>query len=132
MPSDKPHNMGIHLLLVICNQLEKLSSSTTHRPRVKSKLTRCGMCGLTSRIHLSTLLVVTNTDGALTETVGPVTANLGADLRHALVRNEEPCAEDNLGHDIENSVGNDLSVNADPASTVGDTPNTAIALVKFC
>jgi len=48
------------------------------------------------------------------------------------VGNQEPGTEDSLGEDIENSVGNDLSVNADPASTVGDTPNTAIALVKFC
>jgi len=82
-------------------------------------------------MHLSTLLVVTNTDGALTEAVGPVAANVGADLRHTLVRDEEPCAKDDLGHDIEDSVGDDLSVNGDLASTVGNTPNTGITSVKF-
>lgn len=87
--------------------------------------------GLTSRVHLSTLLVVTNTDGALTEAVGPVATNLCGDLGHGLVRDEEPCAEDDLGHDIEDSVGNDLGVNGDLASTVGDTPDTARELVRF-
>jgi len=75
-------------------------------------------------MHLSTLLIVTNTDGALTKAVGPVATNVGADLRDALVRDKEPCAKDDLGQDVENSVGDDLSVNGDLASTVGDTPNT--------
>jgi uncharacterized Zn-binding protein involved in type VI secretion len=82
-------------------------------------------------MHLSTLLVVTNTDGALTETVGPVATDVSRDLGHALVGDEEPCAEDDLGHDIEDSVGDDLSVNGDLAGTVGDTPDTANALVEF-
>ena len=81
-------------------------------------------------MHLSTLLIVTNTYGALTKAVGPVATNVGADLRDALVRDEEPCAKDNLGHDIEDSVGNDLGVNRDLASTIGDTPDTGKESVK--
>lgn len=36
---------------------------------------------------------------------------------------EEPEAEDGLGEDIENGVGNDLSININLAGAVGNTPD---------
>jgi len=40
------------------------------------------------------------------------------------VDNKEPGTEASLGKNIEDSVGNDLRVDADLASTVGNTPDT--------
>ena len=36
---------------------------------------------------------------------------------------EQPEAEDWLGKDIENSIGNDLSVETDTATTISNTPD---------
>jgi len=44
------------------------------------------------------------------------------------VAKEEPHTEDGLGENIEDSVGNDLSVNAGLARAIGDTPNTETLL----
>lgn len=38
--------------------------------------------------------------------------------------NKEPSTKASLGKDIKNSVGNDLRVDANLASTVGNTPDT--------
>lgn len=42
---------------------------------------------------------------------------------------EEPEAEDGLGEDVEDGIGNDLRINADVAGSIGDTPN-AISCVR--
>jgi hypothetical protein len=39
------------------------------------------------------------------------------------VGEEKPEAEDWLGEDIEDSIGDDLSIETDHASTVGNTPD---------
>jgi hypothetical protein len=89
--------------------------------------------------HLS-FIVVTNPELALAaEAIGPETFERGRavsslamieskgedDLRgrHAVVGEEQPEAEDGLGQDIENSIGDDLSIKADETGTVGNTPD---------
>ena len=45
---------------------------------------------------------------------------------------EKPEAEHWLGEDIENSVGNDLSINIDLAGAVGNTPDTVQSQLSSC
>ena len=79
---------------------------------------------------LGTLIVVTNTDGSLAgETVGPEAAKLDVSLGHVHVSEEKPKTEDWLGKDIENGVGDDLTVHIDVARTVSNTPDAGIELV---
>jgi hypothetical protein len=40
------------------------------------------------------------------------------------VGNKEPGTKDSLGKDVEDGVGDDLSIDASLASTVGNTPDT--------
>lgn len=78
--------------------------------------------------RLRTLVVIADTDAALgVEAVGPEAANVDVGLLHVHVGEEEPDAEDGLGEDIENSVGNDLGIDRGLARAVGDTPNAAIS-----
>jgi len=86
---------------------------------------------LTKRlVHLRTLLVIANTDVTLgVESVGPESTEVNVGLGHALVAKEEPKTENRLSEDIENSVGDDLGVNAGLAGAVGDTPDTVKVLV---
>lgn len=44
---------------------------------------------------------------------------------------QKPEAEDGLGENIENGVGNDLGVHIDLAGAVGDTPDTKLAISKL-
>ena len=50
--------------------------------------------------------------------------------RHAVMGGDEPGTEDGLGENIENSVGDDLSIKTDLASTVGDTPDARTLLAR--
>jgi hypothetical protein len=76
-------------------------------------------------IHLGTLVVVTDADGALVaETLAPEATDLNVGLGDALVGEEEPCTEDGLGEDVEDGVGNDLLVNVHVAGAISDTPDT--------
>jgi hypothetical protein len=75
-------------------------------------------------MHLSTIFI-TETEGALAaESVSPETPKVNIGLRHLRVGNEEPDAEDGLGEDVKNSVGDNLRVNRDLARSVGNTPDT--------
>lgn len=77
-------------------------------------------------MRLSTV-VFTNADSTLAaEAVGPEAVELSITLAHVGVDNEEPGTEDSLGENVENGVGNDLSVNTDLAGTVGNTPDTRL------
>ena len=70
-------------------------------------------------------VVFTDADSTIAaEAVGPEAVELSIALTHVGVDNEEPGTEDSLGQNVENGVGNDLSVNADLAGTVGNTPDT--------
>jgi hypothetical protein len=76
-------------------------------------------------IHLGTLVVVTNADGALVaETLAPEATDLKVGLGDALVGEEEPGTKDGLGEDVKDSVGDDLLVNGSVAGAVSDTPDT--------
>lgn len=75
-------------------------------------------------MHLSTLVIVTDTDSALAaHAVGPEAANVNVSLWHAHVGKEEPSAEDWLGKDVENGVGNDLLIDVHVAAAVSNTPD---------
>lgn len=70
-------------------------------------------------------VVLTDADSTIAaETVGPEAVELSVALTHVGVDNEEPGTEDGLGENVENGVDNDLSINADLAGTVGNTPDT--------
>lgn len=58
------------------------------------------------------------------EAVGPESAKLNIALAQVSVGNQEPGTKDTLGQDVEDGVGNNLAVNANPASTIGKTPDT--------
>jgi hypothetical protein len=80
-------------------------------------------------MHLSTLIILTNTDGTLAaDTVGPEATKLNLSLGHALVGEEQPSTEDRLGEQVEDSVGNDLLVNGHLAGAIGNTPNAEMVL----
>jgi hypothetical protein len=79
-------------------------------------------------VHLRTV-ILTDTDSTLAvQTVGPEAVELNIALAHVGVDNQEPGTEDTLGKDIQDGVGDNLSVDADFASTVGNTPDTSIVL----
>jgi hypothetical protein len=72
-------------------------------------------------------VILTDTDSTLAvETVGPEAVELNIALAHVGVDNQEPGTEDTLGKDIKDGVGDDLSVDTDLASTVGNTPHTSM------
>lgn len=75
---------------------------------------------------LSTILIVTKAETALVgDAIGPEsTAEINVGLWEAGVGEEEPDAEYWLGEDVENSVGDDLTINGDGAGAVGNTPDT--------
>lgn len=76
-------------------------------------------------IRLSTLIVVSDANGALrAEAMGPVSTNLNIGLGHLGVSEQEPESEDGLRKDVEDGVGDDLSVDGGLAGTVGNTPDT--------
>jgi hypothetical protein len=80
-------------------------------------------------VHLRAI-ILTDADSTLAvETVGPEAVELNVALAHVGVNNQEPCTEDTLGKDVEHGVGDDLGVDADLASTVGNTPDTSSRLV---
>jgi hypothetical protein len=81
-------------------------------------------------VHLSTV-VLTDADSTLTvETVGPEAVELNIALAEVGVGNKEPGTKDSLGKDIEDGVGDDLSIDTDLAGTIGNTPDTEKALVS--
>ena len=45
---------------------------------------------------------------------------------HGVVCEEQPEAEDWLGQDVKNGVGDDLGIHLDVAGSIGNTPNTGI------
>ena len=79
---------------------------------------------MTRGMHLRTLIVITNTDGALaSDAVRPEAANIDLNVLHAGMREEEPGTEDWLGKDVEDSIGDDFLVDIHVAGAVGDTPD---------
>ena len=73
--------------------------------------------------HLRALIIVEAETALRVQAIGPEAINLEMSLRHLAVGKQEPGAEDWLGEDIEDSVGDDLLVDTENASTVGDAPD---------
>lgn len=70
--------------------------------------------------------VIANADGALSgDAVGPETVNGDGAARHGVVRRQQPEAEDGLGEDVEDAVGDDLGVDVGQTRAVADAPDTA-------
>ena len=79
---------------------------------------------VTRWMHLSTLVVVTNTDGALAaEAVGPEAADVDIGLWHADVGEQKPGTKDWLGENVKHSIGDDLLVNIHVAAAVSNAPD---------
>ena len=75
---------------------------------------------------LCALIVITHSDLTLTtKTLGPEAFEGWRGAGHAVVGEEEPEAEDWLGEDVKNGVGNNLGINVGDAGTVSNAPDTA-------
>jgi hypothetical protein len=120
--------------------------SPVHGLKVPAATISWRVCAVIS-ISLATDLVVSNTDGASTEAVGPealhrwgavnyvswqIEIGTRSNLRacHAVMGEEKPEAKDWLGEDIKDSIGDDLSIKTNHASTVSNTPDAIDALAK--
>lgn len=72
---------------------------------------------------LRSLVIIANAEGTLfAETVGPEAID-GSRVGHGVMSEEKPETEDGLGKDVEDSVGDDFTVDVDVAGSVGDTPD---------
>jgi hypothetical protein len=70
-------------------------------------------------------VIVTETDSTLaTQAVGPKASEVNVGLGHLGVGDEEPDAENGLGKDIKNGVGDDLTIDGKFAGSVSNTPDT--------
>lgn len=77
--------------------------------------------------YLSTLVVITDTDAALTrETVGPEATEVDVSLWHAGVGEKKPCTEDWLREDVQNSVGDNLLVDVQVAAAISNSPDAKL------
>jgi hypothetical protein len=71
-------------------------------------------------------VIVRETDGTLaTQAIGPKASEVNVGIGHLRVGEEEPDAENGLGKDIKNSVGDDLTIDGQYTGSVSDTPDTA-------
>jgi hypothetical protein len=70
-------------------------------------------------------IILTKADGTLaSEAVSPEAVELNIALTHLGVSDQQPGTKDTLGQDIQNSVGNDLAIDTNPAGAIGKTPDT--------
>lgn len=75
-------------------------------------------------------IIFANADGTLTvEAVGPESSKLNIALAHVGMSDEKPGTKDTLGKNIEYSVSNDFTINADLARSISETPDTVTGLV---
>jgi hypothetical protein len=96
--------------------------------RVFGILFMCRWC----RSSLRTLVVIADTDGALTlQALRPEAANFNVGLWDALVSEQEPGTEDWLGKDVQDGVSDDLLVHVHVARAVGNTPDAASVVSDF-
>lgn len=75
------------------------------------------------RTNLRALVIVKTKTTTALKAISPEAVHLKVGLRHAAVCEQEPGTKDWLGKDVENSIGNDLLVDAENSSTIGDTPD---------
>lgn len=83
-------------------------------------------------MHLSTLVVITDTDGTLSaSTVGPVATNLGCGLAVLAGGGDDPETENSLGEDIEDGVDDDLGTDLHLPGATSSTPDTVASLAEI-
>jgi len=83
-------------------------------------------------MHLSSLIVVADTDGTLSAgTVGPVATNLGCGFAVLASSGDDPEAENSLGQDIEDGVDDDLGTDLDLPGATSSTPDAVTLLVRI-
>ena len=75
-------------------------------------------------MHLSTV-IVTDAESALTvETVGPEATKVDISFAQLGGSDDQPSTEDGLSKNIKDSVGDDLAIDTNLASTVSEAPDT--------
>ena len=83
-------------------------------------------------MHLSTLIVIADTDGTLSaSTVGPVAADLGCGFAVLAGSGDDPETENSLGEDIEDGVNDDLGADLDLPGATSSTPDAAMLLAQI-
>ena len=83
-------------------------------------------------MHLSTLIVIADTDGTLsTGTISPVATNLGCGFAVLASSGDDPETENSLGEDIEDGVDDDLGADLDLPGATSSTPDAVIQLAEF-
>jgi hypothetical protein len=75
-------------------------------------------------VRLGTVILTKADSAVLVETVGPEAGELDVALGEVGMGDQEPGTEDTLGKNIQDSVGDDLAINANLAGTVCKTPDT--------
>lgn len=105
------------------------TSSTVWPKFLPDTITKCRSShrqpGKPSVTETSSFVVVTNSDAALaTPALRPESLERWRGAGHAVVGEQEPEAKDWLGENIEDGVGNDLDIETDQSTTVGETPDT--------
>lgn len=83
-----------------------------------------------TRIALRTVILAEADSTIPVEAVGPESGKLNIALAKVLVGDQEPGTKDTLGKNVEDGVGNDLTINTNLTSTVGKTPDTSCLLVE--
>lgn len=79
-------------------------------------------------VRLSTLVLIANTNAALGgEAVRPEAGELDVGLGHSLVCEQEPCTKYAFGKDIKDCVSNDLGVDTQLVSCMGDGPDNRVS-----
>lgn len=76
-------------------------------------------------------IILTNTDSTLAvESIGPEASKLNLALGHVGVLDEKPSTKDALGKNIQDGIGNDLTINTNFARSISKTPDTAARLAR--
>ena len=69
--------------------------------------------------------VIVKTQSTLAvQAVGPEATEINVSLGDLLMGDDEPGAEDGLGKDIQDGVGDDLAIDGEVASSISNTPDT--------
>lgn len=76
------------------------------------------------RMRLSTVIVAKAKSTFAVKTISPEATKVDISLTKLSVGDDQPSTEDRLSEDIEDSVGNDLTVDTDTASAISEAPDT--------
>lgn len=77
-------------------------------------------------------VIFANANGTLAiQAIGPESSKLNIALAHVGMNDKKPGTEDTLGKNIEHSVCEDLTINANLARSISKTPDTVTRLVPI-